>query len=288
MSLETAAPVSVSPADDLARRILEANARFYDEHAEEYESFQWYFRNAWEQRMWTRDVQGLCEAVRMSVGRPPEVLDLGCGTGHLTRKFLQAGARVTAVDVSERMVERLEARVDPRDRERLFAVCGEAGAFLAGTRGRFDIVAEASVLHHVLDMEALVAGMAGAVRPGGYLYLTREPLGASDARPSGIGGRAVHAAVSCAQAAALALRRERLAKAPDHRLAAYHYYGGGVSPRALRRAALRAGLHEVYEGRFNRRVAGWASRIENGLLGRWRIDRPRYTFFTQCFRREAP
>lgn len=40
------------------------------------------------------------------------VLDIGCGTGRYAAAFARRGARVTAVDISENMIERLRAETD--------------------------------------------------------------------------------------------------------------------------------------------------------------------------------
>ena len=46
------------------------------------------------------------EAVRWLAGEPPrDVLDLGAGTGKLTRQLAAAGHRVTAVDPSPEMLD---------------------------------------------------------------------------------------------------------------------------------------------------------------------------------------
>ncbi len=46
-------------------------------------------------------------------GRLPKILDLGCGTGHLARRFLEAGYEVTGVDVSPAMLAFAKAKCLP-------------------------------------------------------------------------------------------------------------------------------------------------------------------------------
>ena len=55
--------------------------------------------------------------VREALGdvRGLEVLDLGCGTGRHTAWLAEAGARVTAVDFSENMLERARVKVSAAD-----------------------------------------------------------------------------------------------------------------------------------------------------------------------------
>lgn len=92
--------------------------------------------------------------------RPGErILDLGCGDGTLTRKLVEAGAVVVGVDSAPDMVRaarergidarRLDARTLPFD-------------------GEFDAVFSNAVLHWIREgMEAALAGVARALRPGG-------------------------------------------------------------------------------------------------------------------------
>lgn len=46
-------------------------------------------------------------------GRLPRILDMGCGTGHLARKFLEAGYEVTGLDLSSAMLALAKARCLP-------------------------------------------------------------------------------------------------------------------------------------------------------------------------------
>ena len=86
------------------------------------------------------------------------VLDLGCGDGVLTAQISAAGAVVTGVDASPEMVRAAAARgVD---------------AHLVDARklpfhGEFDAVFSNAVLHWVPEADAVIAGVARSLRPGG-------------------------------------------------------------------------------------------------------------------------
>ncbi len=86
------------------------------------------------------------------------ILDLGCGTGVLTAKIAEAGARVVGVDRSPAMVEAaqklgLDARL----------MDGEALPFDAA----FDAVFSNAALHWMADHRLVAAGVFRALRPGG-------------------------------------------------------------------------------------------------------------------------
>lgn len=91
--------------------------------------------------------------------RPGErILDLGCGDGVLTAKIAASGAMVVAVDAAPDMVaaalaKGLDAHVVP----------GQSLAF----EREFDAVFSNAALHWMRPPEAVLAGVARALKPGG-------------------------------------------------------------------------------------------------------------------------
>ena len=91
--------------------------------------------------------------------RPGErILDLGCGDGVLTETIAAAGATVVAVDAAPDMVAAARAKG-------LDARVG-AGQNLAFER-EFDAVFSNAALHWMRPQEAVLAGAARALKPGG-------------------------------------------------------------------------------------------------------------------------
>ncbi|HZK90041.1 MAG TPA: methyltransferase domain-containing protein [Stellaceae bacterium] len=86
------------------------------------------------------------------------ILDLGCGDGVLTAKIAAAGASVVAVDAAPDMVAAAQARgLDAR------VVPGQSLAF----EREFDAVFSNAALHWMHPQEAVLAGVARALKPGG-------------------------------------------------------------------------------------------------------------------------
>lgn len=86
------------------------------------------------------------------------ILDLGCGDGALTEKLAAAGARVLGVDASPDMLSGAKARgldVDVAD--------GHALTF----KPEFDAVFSNAALHWMTDPDAVISGVARALKPGG-------------------------------------------------------------------------------------------------------------------------
>lgn len=91
--------------------------------------------------------------------RPGErVLDLGCGDGALTERIAAAGAEVLGADASADMVAATRTRGLAAER-----VDGHALPW----RAEFDAVFSNAALHWMTRPEAVIAGVARALRPGG-------------------------------------------------------------------------------------------------------------------------
>jgi len=90
------------------------------------------------------------------------ILDVGAGTGHLTRAFARRGHPVTALDATACMLGR-----NPAGRR----VLGDAGR-LPFADGAFALAVEANLLHHVDDPVAVLREMA---RVGGGRVAAIEP-----------------------------------------------------------------------------------------------------------------
>ncbi len=94
----------------------------------------------------------------------PRVVDLGCGTGELTRlAHERLGARETlGVDSSPAMLQRAAAHAGGG----VAFVQGDLGAF---AQGGWDVVLSNAAIHWVPDHERLLAHLAGLLAPGGQL-----------------------------------------------------------------------------------------------------------------------
>jgi SAM-dependent methyltransferase len=130
------------------------------------------------------------EAVEWLTGPAPlDVVDLGAGTGKLTRRLLELGHRVTAVEPLPEMLDRLRAAAPEAT-----AMLGTAEVIPLAD-GSADVVTAAQAFHW-FDHERALPEIARVLRPGGRLSLVwnmrdeREPwvaklsdlIGSEDAR----------------------------------------------------------------------------------------------------------
>lgn len=96
-----------------------------------------------------------------------DVMDFGAGTGLICGQLAPHVGRITAVDVSAAMLEKLAAK--PELRGKVEAVCQDI--LVTPLERQFDLIVSAMAMHHVQDIERLIAVFAEHLRPGGRVAL---------------------------------------------------------------------------------------------------------------------
>ncbi|HET8727589.1 MAG TPA: class I SAM-dependent methyltransferase, partial [Alphaproteobacteria bacterium] len=117
----------------------------------------------WEAERYARNARFVADlgqpAVELLAPRPGErILDLGCGDGALTAKLRDLGAQTVGADSSPDLIAAARALgLDAR------LVDGENLSFDA----EFDAVFSNAALHWMRNADAVIAGVARALKPGG-------------------------------------------------------------------------------------------------------------------------
>lgn len=107
--------------------------------------------------------EDLCALVKRREGL--SVIDLGCGTGELTRRLADSltASAVVGIDNSEKMLEQAAAFTK------------DGLTFLPGTvekvTGSWDLVISNAVMQWIDDHERLIPHLVGLVKPGGQLLV---------------------------------------------------------------------------------------------------------------------
>jgi SAM-dependent methyltransferase len=96
-----------------------------------------------------------------------DILEVGAGMGRYTLLLAERGFRVTAIDLSAVLLERLQAYDGGRHQIATSAI--DILDAPEDWRGRFDAVVGFFALHHMHDLDACVRSMALLTRPGGTL-----------------------------------------------------------------------------------------------------------------------
>jgi len=112
-------------------------------------------------------------AVEMSKVKDEEsVLDVGCGTGLLSLKFLEAAkCTITGVDLSEDMLNIWKEKIDTLDLADRVAIKSGNAANLEFKDSSFEIIASTVTLHHVQDKQPAIDKIYKLLKPGGRFVM---------------------------------------------------------------------------------------------------------------------
>lgn len=112
------------------------------------------------------------ERVRAHLRSEDVVLEFGCGTGATVIRLADCVARITATDVSPRMIEIARRRASDENCSNVrFSV---AGVEEAPAETAFDAVFTFNLLHLVGDPQAAIRAANRALKPGG-LFFSKTP-----------------------------------------------------------------------------------------------------------------
>jgi ubiquinone/menaquinone biosynthesis C-methylase UbiE len=123
------------------------------------------------------DLDALVEAAALT--GTEEVLDIGTGTGFTALALAGGAARVTGVDLTQRMLEQARDLATERGIDNVVFEEGDAQA-LPYADESFDVVACRVCAHHFADAAAAVREAARVLRPGGRV-LWVDSLSPADA-----------------------------------------------------------------------------------------------------------
>lgn len=97
--------------------------------------------------------------------------DVGCGGGLLSEALARAGASVTGIDLSEKVID--IARLHLHESKLSVDYRVQSSADLAASEpGSFDAVCCLELIEHVPDPAALVSDLAAMLKPGGRLFMS--------------------------------------------------------------------------------------------------------------------
>jgi demethylmenaquinone methyltransferase/2-methoxy-6-polyprenyl-1,4-benzoquinol methylase len=107
----------------------------------------------------------------MEIGKGESILDLGCGTGKLTRliAYRICEGSILGIDLTPEMIDIAKRRL-PEKYEDLVEFSLGAGENLEVRSNCFDVVTSAFTLRNVDNLSKVISEMRRVVKPGGKIY----------------------------------------------------------------------------------------------------------------------
>ena len=98
------------------------------------------------------------------------VLEIGAGTGRFTMEIAPWVRKVTAVDISPKMLDHMAAKMAQQGISNIERICGN---FIDRTFDeKFDLIVSFSAIEYIGEKEALFAKLSNLLAPGGELIIT--------------------------------------------------------------------------------------------------------------------
>ena len=144
----------------------QASDRLYDGWAPGYDAS---YASASHRRAYDLQAAELVDALL-----PPAaaIVDVGCGTGRMARRWLAAGHRVTGIERAPGMIEMLRRAALPPG----FTLVPGSMDVVEIPPGAADLVAALGSVQYAADPAACIARFAGWVRPGGVVCVYVDSL----------------------------------------------------------------------------------------------------------------
>ncbi|QXE89258.1 class I SAM-dependent methyltransferase [Geomonas subterranea] len=112
-------------------------------------------------------VEAMRKAIPLNSGM--YALDYGCGSGLVTLGLQPFVGHITGADSSPGMLEVLNRKIEAQGLENVATMPLDLEK--QNLERSFDLIVSSMTLHHVRDVPALVASLAQALKPGGWLAL---------------------------------------------------------------------------------------------------------------------
>jgi ubiquinone/menaquinone biosynthesis C-methylase UbiE len=95
-------------------------------------------------------------------------LEIGCGTGKNTGWLAQKADLVTAVDFSEKMLEKAQVKIKNKNVQFIQRDILGSWSFL---EQKYDLVTFSLILEHIKDLDSILKKAAAVLITGGYVYI---------------------------------------------------------------------------------------------------------------------
>lgn len=99
-----------------------------------------------------------------------KILDIGCGGGLISEPFARMGAKLTAIDASEKNIQIAKIHAKKSDLEIDYHQIS-AEDFLKKRDEKFDVVLALEIVEHVSNVELFIKSCSSLVKVGGLVFI---------------------------------------------------------------------------------------------------------------------
>ncbi len=126
-------------------------------------------------------IESLINSIPFNSNQPIKVMDLGCGTGTITKQLKEKfpNANVTCLDLAENMIEMAKLKLDGYDD--INYLTGDFYHF--NFTEKYDVVVSSLALHHLIrdeDKKEFYEKIYSALNPGGVFFNADVVLGSNN------------------------------------------------------------------------------------------------------------
>ena len=127
---------------------------------------------------------GRCILKNVELNAQMHVMDFGAGTGLITSQVAPYVNKITAVDISQAMLDQLIAKQELKDKVQ--ALCQDITTKPTGVK--YDLIMSAMAMHHVEDTDNMVKQFAAHLKSGGIVALADLDKEDGSFHPKGVEG----------------------------------------------------------------------------------------------------
>lgn len=167
------------PSDNY-QKIADANREYYATTAERYESTETCVTDPGVQAELEIDLDNIVRELGGSAAKI-RALDACGGTGNIAIKMLKRGMQVTLADISPDLQEIYRKKCKEHGFTAHAVLC-EIGSFLAQPGETFDLITFSSALHHLADIDGVLALAFDRLAPGGLVFTIFDPTKSEEHR----------------------------------------------------------------------------------------------------------